>query len=903
MPRRSRFSTVVTLAVLASAVVTTSVVSSEVGAGRRIGITDDGTVRAGAANPAATIGYFATNPSGLSAARLVAAALTDGERLAAAELRLTGVEAVVVSVDGRFAYVGGKWGTTPTIVKVRTLDMTVVDSVDLTAVDSADPGSVTALALSADGLDLIVGATSAGTDMWVLDAATLDVEVSADRLTAEPRNIIVHPTAGTAAVSTLAVPAEVLTIDTTDLSVIDGINLPTGYGMAGVANASGSLAWFATWTSPAQIHEFDTSTGSVTRSLTLSADLALSLRLSADEQTLYVGTDTSPAKVVAVDLSATDLTEVASLTLADGENVATSLLSAADGALVVGTFTVPSRLVRVSTDPLARLSGQALLAGQTILSITPSADGRLAYVVTEAQIGIFRLSDGRPIVSAENPFAGVAGLRTAIDHDTHRLFIATSSGAGIDPGPTVKVIDLDDLTVVDTFSLDASLNFLQRVVHDAATDSLVVAGGNGSSFAATVPLDGSSPRTVDIGTSYVEDLVLDPEGGSAYVLMEGLDYDSGNFTGSRIAAVDLASMTVTDTAEYDRWFDEIAIDRTGQSIVAGGFWSENGTGRYSMVRIATSSLSETVDIPIPPARLAEFVGAQPYVYLATGTHVSADNAAVTTLLDVDGDDGGGVVAVRMSLLATSSAGLTMIYFPDDYLTSSRAATVDSGERSLAVSFDPSIYLLGVASLRTFDLWGLPSDVAPSLPGTPRAVPRRGSVDLSWQRPTSTTLSGRYVSRYQVAHRRVGTSAWSLTTTAASPTPTASVTGLVDGVSYEFRVRAVNPMGSSPWSAVSNAVIVGRPSAPRSVAVAPRPAGARITWSIPSSGGGSAITGYRVQRSRDGITWTTAAVVAASARSVAISGLTPGISYRVRVTARNAGGWGLPSRSVTVVPTT
>jgi hypothetical protein len=93
-----------------------------------------------------------------------------------------------------------------------------------------------------------------------------------------------------------------------------------------------------------------------------------------------------------------------------------------------------------------------------------------------------------------------------------------------------------------------------------------------------------------------------------------------------------------------------------------------------------------------------------------------------------------------------------------------------------------------------------------------------------------------------------------------------------------------------------------PGAPTDVDVTPGDGQATVSWTAPSSNGGSAITGYKVQvKPVEGGTWTTVQTPGPSATSAVVGGLANGVTYAVRVLAINAIGDGSPSATATVTP--
>ena len=128
---------------------------------------------------------------------------------------------------------------------------------------------------------------------------------------------------------------------------------------------------------------------------------------------------------------------------------------------------------------------------------------------------------------------------------------------------------------------------------------------------------------------------------------------------------------------------------------------------------------------------------------------------------------------------------------------------------------------------------------------------------------------------------------------ADPPPTTHrVTGLMNGTRYTFQVRAVNASGPGPAAAVTGTPVT-TPGVPQQLKGEPGDGQVTLTWTAPSSDGGSAITGYQYELDKSG-TWRDAALDLEEA----VTGLTDGQAYVFAVRAVNAIGAG-PAATVTV----
>ena len=187
-------------------------------------------------------------------------------------------------------------------------------------------------------------------------------------------------------------------------------------------------------------------------------------------------------------------------------------------------------------------------------------------------------------------------------------------------------------------------------------------------------------------------------------------------------------------------------------------------------------------------------------------------------------------------------------------------------------------------------------VAPPLPAAPTissATPGDQQVALSWDDPDNITIT-----KYQVRWNSNDNTytLWADITSpnpfATPPTPptTYTATGLTNGTTYTFEVRAGNGTGEGPASTV-DAKPIAIPNAPENLSAAPGDGQVALSWDKPSND--ATIGNYTYEVSTDGGT-TFAEIEGSSATTTAhtVMGLTNGTEYTFAVRAVNGTGNGL-----------
>jgi YVTN family beta-propeller protein len=555
------------------------------------------------------------------------------------------------------------------------------------------------------------------------------------------------------------------------------------------------------------------------------------------------------------------------------------------------------------------------VASATITWTTPASDGGsdiTGYTVTATDTTIS--ANGEETCTSSSTTCTVTGLTNGDSYTftvvaTNAIGNSTSSAASTSVSPNAVATVPDAPTIVDVIAGNSqaevewaapasdggsditgytvtatdtndSSNGGETCTTVGPTNCIVIALTNGDSYTFTVTATNavgtsvaSSPSSSVTPANVPEDpsdVTATAGGGSASVSWDAPSDDGGSaIVGYTVTATDLTTSANGD--ETCTTTGALTCTVTGLTNGDSYIFAVQAT---NVTGTSTPSLPSSAVTPASAPTVPTEVSAAPDNASAnvTWTPSSSDGGFSITGYTVTATDtttpaNGGETCTTTGAITCTVTGLTN----GDSYTFAVTATNDIGTSAHS---SPSNAVTPVS--------------APDAPTDVVATPENASATVTWSPPND---GGSPITGYTVIANDVTTpvdGGQSCSTTSAT---TCTVTGLVNGDSFTFTVRATNAVDPSPFSTASNAVTPATvPVAPTDVTASPEGNAAVVTWTASASDGGSAITSYLVtatdttNSANGGETCTTA-----GATTCTVSGLNAGDTYTFSVQAINGVG--------------
>ncbi|HEU5489048.1 MAG TPA: fibronectin type III domain-containing protein, partial [Candidatus Nitrosotalea sp.] len=265
-------------------------------------------------------------------------------------------------------------------------------------------------------------------------------------------------------------------------------------------------------------------------------------------------------------------------------------------------------------------------------------------------------------------------------------------------------------------------------------------------------------------------------------------------------------------------------------------------------------------------------------------------------------DLGSLVVTGYEIQRSTNGGSWSVIVPS---TGSASTAYSDTGLSPSTSYTYRVYAI------TILVTSPPSNTATATTLTPVTVPQpptglgatadsSSQITLNWNAPSNN--GGSAITGYKIERSTDSGSTWGvLVSNTGSTATTYSNTGLASSTTYAYRVSAINSVGNSSPSNVASAttlVVITAPQPPTGLtATATSSSQIDLSWNAPGSDGGSAITGYKIERSINGGTFSIlVANTADTATAYSDTGLTSNTNYAYRISAINSVGTSSPSNT-------
>jgi hypothetical protein len=568
-----------------------------------------------------------------------------------------------------------------------------------------------------------------------------------------------------------------------------------------------------------------------------------------------------------------------------------------DGDFFVVQVTAADGTVNFTRINVVVNSNIATLSAASIKGVTASV-GTAGATIGSETAGSVTLTTAQSTSSAVTSF-----VKTHVGATVSKI-VKFPSGAIVDSasflaaeaftsGATTPMVD-GDFFVVHVTAADGTVNFTRiNVVVNSNIATLSAASIKGvtasvGTAGATIGSETAGSVTLTTAQSMGSAVSTFTRTDNGAVVTKIAKFSSGTVVDSTnfLAAEAFTSGATTPMADGDFFVVQVtAADGTVNFSRINVVVNSNiATLSAASIKGVTASLgTANATFGSETAGSATLTTAQGVGSAVTSFTTTHGGATITKIVKFSSGSTANVVTFT-SEAAFSSGATTPMVNGDFFVVQVTAAdgTVNFTRINLVVNSN-------IATLSSASVKGLATTLGTASPTIGSATP--GSVML-----TAAQGSGTAVTSFTTTHGGAtitkivkfssGSTANTANFLAAQAFTNGATTQVADGDFFVIEVTAAD--GTVIYTRI-NVVFSANPSAPRNFSASGRQGGADLTWSAPVTDGGSAITGYFVQRSTDSTNWTDVGTTNAGTTSYSVTGLSNGTSFVYRVRAMNDSG--------------
>ena len=242
---------------------------------------------------------------------------------------------------------------------------------------------------------------------------------------------------------------------------------------------------------------------------------------------------------------------------------------------------------------------------------------------------------------------------------------------------------------------------------------------------------------------------------------------------------------------------------------------------------------------------------------------------------------------------SGAASYHVTYSSDNTQSWTAAAGPNDNHTATSITFNADnskTYIVGVRASDNGGQWSGWTNSAPiasQLPAAPTNVSltrAAGQLTVTWTAVSEATS-------YNINLSVDGTNSWTRAVSGATGASNTITSGVVNGLWYIAGVQAVNDKGAGGWTNSDFVAPIYSPGPVGNLSAERSGTGISVTWTAPANNGGSAVTGYDVNYTVDGVHSWMRAISNQSGTSATIPNASNAVDYVVAVRANNGVGEG------------